>query len=288
MRTSMRTVFTIVLFLTVATHACAGEIGFAFSGFVSVKHSDPWNTSIPNGAPVSGRFIYDTQSSVSHTDETCDCAGYRQQITGGFSADFGSTHIRADDYVVEVSNDFPNQQGFVRDIITVRFSGTYDPALSPINVNGSEFATGEFYLGFVGLDGNRFSATTLPSSIDIVNDYPEFRDANFLSTAYGSLPLLFEVTNLDSFPVATGDYNFDGVVDTADYSVWKSLLSSTTDLSADGNRDGIVDAADFTVWRDAATSVATANVPEPTFSWGWRLLLCGAVLALKRTDHGRG
>jgi hypothetical protein len=46
-----------------------------------------------------------------------------------------------------------------------------------------------------------------------------------------------------------GDYNVDGVVDTADYLVWRKAKGSTTDLHADGNGDGIVDDADYSVWR---------------------------------------
>jgi hypothetical protein len=47
-----------------------------------------------------------------------------------------------------------------------------------------------------------------------------------------------------------GDYNFDGIVDAADYLVWRSRLGSTVTpyTSADGDGSGVVDAADFGVW----------------------------------------
>ncbi|HEX3598817.1 MAG TPA: zinc-dependent metalloprotease family protein [Lacipirellulaceae bacterium] len=78
----------------------------------------------------------------------------------------------------------------------------------------------------------------------------------------------------------TGDYNGNGVVDAADYVVWRDSLNKTgTALAADGNGNGQVDAGDFTVWRahfgsttgsgaasgsDASVSSGGINgVPEP-------------------------
>ena len=45
-----------------------------------------------------------------------------------------------------------------------------------------------------------------------------------------------------------GDYNFDGVVDAADFVIWRKTLNSTTDLRADGNGDGVVNDLDRAVW----------------------------------------
>ena len=66
--------------------------------------------------------------------------------------------------------------------------------------------------------------------------------------------------------VEAGDYNADGVVDTADYDLWETTFGQSVSLAglgADGNRDGVVDTADYTVWRDAAIAAGVA-VPEPT------------------------
>jgi hypothetical protein len=54
----------------------------------------------------------------------------------------------------------------------------------------------------------------------------------------------------DPDPIA-GDYNEDGYVDLADYTVWADSFGQTgSDLSADGNGDEFVDLADYTIWAD--------------------------------------
>jgi hypothetical protein len=52
-----------------------------------------------------------------------------------------------------------------------------------------------------------------------------------------------------------GDYNFDGIVDAVDYTVWRNTVGSANDLRADGSGptvgvpDGVVDAYDYTFWK---------------------------------------
>jgi hypothetical protein len=69
-----------------------------------------------------------------------------------------------------------------------------------------------------------------------------------------------------------GDYNSDGLVDAADYTLWRDTLgaSSGTGHRADGNFDGTVSAADYDMWKSnfgtsgsGSRSSAPATVPEP-------------------------
>lgn len=48
-----------------------------------------------------------------------------------------------------------------------------------------------------------------------------------------------------------GDYNLDGKVDAADYTVWRDTLGqSGVGLAADGNSDETIDDLDYMVWRE--------------------------------------
>jgi len=64
-----------------------------------------------------------------------------------------------------------------------------------------------------------------------------------------------------------GDYNYDGLVNTADYTVWRDTLGSPN-ATADGDGSGIVDGGDYNLWKnrfgnslDVSASVGAA-IPE--------------------------
>lgn len=65
-----------------------------------------------------------------------------------------------------------------------------------------------------------------------------------------------------------GDYNLNGIVDAADYTVWFDSLGSTTELAADGDNSGTVDTADHGLWQSnfnsLAASATASSVPEPS------------------------
>ncbi|MCI0331832.1 MAG: hypothetical protein L0228_01240, partial [Planctomycetes bacterium] len=71
-----------------------------------------------------------------------------------------------------------------------------------------------------------------------------------------------------SLPVLAGDYNDDGVVDAADYVVWRRSLETSTPLDNETASIGINDQADYDAWRAnfgaSLGSGSGAAVPEPT------------------------
>ncbi|TWT85267.1 GDSL-like Lipase/Acylhydrolase [Posidoniimonas polymericola] len=84
---------------------------------------------------------------------------------------------------------------------------------------------------------------------------------------------------LESIQPAPGDYNRDGLVDAADYTVWRDANgASGPGLAADGNGDQQVDQQDYAVWRDAyGPQPAPAATAAPTPSAG--CLLCVSLMA---------
>jgi len=92
----------------------------------------------------------------------------------------------------------------------------------------------------------------------------------------------------DLLRTSPGDYNFDGQVDTSDYTFWRDALASGS-LAADGNFDGAVNSDDYLVWRNAfgftraplsaSLAIAGTSVPEPSAA---SLVLLVAVLLVPR------
>ena len=115
-----------------------------------------------------------------------------------------------------------------------------------------------------------------------------FNDVPFLTPANDDPDSLADnlifINNTSILDVPTGDYNFDGVVNASDFSVFTSEFGNSlrivdrqnsnpgTEVDSDGNGDGAINAADFVLLRDtigaasSATSpiVLSAAIPEPT------------------------
>ena len=87
-----------------------------------------------------------------------------------------------------------------------------------------------------------------------------------------------------------GDYNDNGTVDAADYTVWRDALGTNTLLPNDPN-GGTIDQDQYNTWKNNfgasgagnAASSAAAAVPEPsTITLGVLALGAAGVAALRR------
>lgn len=157
------------------------------------------------------------------------------------------------------------------------------------------YSSATSYYGLFDVDGNAYQwlEASRPNRFNTEQDLPLFRGGSWLhgadasgaayrnsqffatgSTSLSSNYHGFRVAQLVQVEVLEGDFNGDGTVNLADYTVWRDTLGATVANSgdgADGNANGVVDAADYVVWKNhfaqtAATGqLATAfnTVPEP-------------------------
>jgi hypothetical protein len=102
-----------------------------------------------------------------------------------------------------------------------------------------------------------------------VRTYSPIHDLSRTASAY---QFEFQVSPI---PNAPGDYNNNGVVDAADYVLWRKTVASGYNAAADGNDDGVVNGSDYTYWRQrfgnpfasgagSGAGSSPAAVPEPS------------------------
>jgi CSLREA domain-containing protein len=150
--------------------------------------------------------------------------------------------------------------------------GVIDPKIGPLVYNGGPvFLDGNKLLTQMPLPGRPAIDTGDPAAVAGMGDVPAFdqRGAPFSRVVGGRIDMGAVEFQPNPLP---SDYNFDGTVNAADYTVWRDTLGSTTDLRADssgptvGTPNGIVDQADYDFWKSrygnmlagsGAASVAT-------------------------------
>jgi glucose/arabinose dehydrogenase len=105
-------------------------------------------------------------------------------------------------------------------------------------------------------------ATGFSSPLDVLTD----PFGNLLVGTYGGGGSIYRLELLDN----AGDYNNDGAVDLADYTMWRDTLGQTgAALKADGNGNNRVDQADYVLWKTrfdrlvAGAGRSTSQIAEP-------------------------
>ena len=100
---------------------------------------------------------------------------------------------------------------------------------------------------------NTVIAASWTSHLFITHNGQEVPHTTFFDSVsgntYASYDVLADVRPIDLYPKLPGDYNNDGLVNGADYTLCDSLGQNGTGLAADGNGDGSVEAGDFDIWR---------------------------------------
>ncbi len=97
-------------------------------------------------------------------------------------------------------------------------------------------------------------------------------------------------------PAVLGDFNRDGAVNAADFTIWRDTLGLTgPGLAADASGNNVVDQVDYMLWKNnfgdslgpalgaVGGEIASAGVPEPAGFW----LMAAAALGLLRARGRR-
>jgi hypothetical protein len=97
----------------------------------------------------------------------------------------------------------------------------------------------------------------------------------------------------------TGDYNEDGTVNAADYTVWRNTLGQEVPngTGADGDPNGLIDDADYAFWKQhfgedvpggAGAGGLAAVVPEPAAALLMLIGLLSATISRRISPRGPG
>lgn len=264
---------------------------------------------------LAGVAAYEAQAGIDVLTNNLD----RQN--GNTSEYVAHTIARGDDFIqLRSSFDFPTPSEIqaledagitinyyfsdTRNNISTLFDARVDFVLTndPVDIMGAAIDYGvvpllPIYRGDFNADG-RVDARDFDPFFQALVDRSAFEAANpgFDVDIYGDFDISgsFGLEDYADFhqlvtggETLVGDYNLDGVVDAADYLVWKTafgLNHETALVPADGNGDGVVDAADYTIWRNNLGATASvplaslnaAQVPEP----GSFVLIVGIASAL--------
>jgi hypothetical protein len=137
----------------------------------------------------------------------------------------------------------------------------------------------QFLLGDTTLAPGASVSLGAPINTSLLGEDLEFR----FSSVGG--PLVRSLVVFDAGGSVDGDFNGDGVVNLADYTVWRDNLGAEendTVLSGNGN-GGVVDATDYQLWKTnfgaggtGAIAAGAASVPEPAALMVAGLMVLGA------------
>jgi hypothetical protein len=163
-----------------------------------------------------------------------------------------------------------------------------DPLLAPLSNKGGPTRTHELLIGSPAIDRGD------PAAMGGAGEVPAFdqRGAPFLRIADGD-GLGGARIDIGAFesqvvaPALPGDYYADGIVDAADYLVWRKMHGRNVSpfSGADGNGDGVVDQEDYTVWRAnfgrrfPSVGAHSERIPR------WQVRSMPADLRLDALDH---
>ena len=260
-----------------------GGLFFAFSGphhpVVQIRHSTiTGNTAAGqnmtyHGGDGGGMYVSEGIPELDHAliagNHAARSPDVQAQNGSGFIiARFSLIGTNSGTFLAEAPLGAPDADG---NLIGGPVFGDIDPLLGPLVDNGGPvLPDGTHPKTMALLPGSPAIDAGDPAAVAGVGTVPQYdqRDAPFGRIVGERIDMGALETQANPLP---GDYNYNGIVDTADYTIWQDTRGSAVDFRADGDGNGIIDEADYDVWRD---------------NFGATLPIAGAGAALRSESTG--
>ncbi|MCO6046542.1 PEP-CTERM sorting domain-containing protein [Aeoliella sp. ICT_H6.2] len=262
----------------------------------SLPHTTELSTASGNrtlfSAPL-GEFTTDASGNlVVYVDDAGTEDGDDRTFYDGLSYNSGQTNVFGGGETLTINGDLSLNSGSTLEL-DLGAAGS-----DSLDITGTALLDGTIDVSYFGdspANGTQYTLLSAASgittplvSLDFGAGLPEGFTASY-NEALTDLVLTFAAG-------LQGDFNGDGMVDLADYTVWRNNLGGDEAAlaSGTGNNSGIVDAGDYSLWKSnfgamsgAVSGIASGNVPEPSSV----VLLAGIVgcgaLALRRRGQER-
>jgi serralysin len=219
------------------------------------------NGSITAATPLGSIVVGQTK--------TIGADGAKGTVVASTETDFVSIANAGDVDFFSFTIDAPS----LVDVVLTPVGGTYHER-GTINTSAQSDLSLELYSSFDDSPLSIAESNVNPiGQAESVNDLELDRAGTYYAKITGSTASvqLYELAVSVQAALLLGDFNNDGTVDAADYSVWRDSLGATDDAAIHHRGDGLpgVTATDYQVWKahfgesSGMGGVALGVVPEP-------------------------
>jgi fibronectin-binding autotransporter adhesin len=268
----------------------SGNTAGALGGGVWSSQGAQFNftTIASNHAGSAGGGVFLSSGSIlfNHTIVASDTAPSGRDVTGligvNITAKYSLVGSNARSGLAEAQVGSPDANG---NLIGGPLHGSIDAKLGLLAMNGGVTATQVPLAGSPAINNGDPAAGQVP----YVAPFNDQRGAPFTRISSGRIDIGAVESQPNPLP---GDFNYNGVVDMADYVVWRNA-HTTIDPRADANGDGRVDDTDLAVWRSnfgrtyaSSAGAATAATSQSVFKAPAKMMADLAIAEPpRRLDH---
>lgn len=257
------------------------------------QYASYFSNAIAAGIPIAP---YSVGYPQTHSDDPNDAANEANYLITLTKSEYqGSGLMLRPVLDIELPTDGSLSKSFVSQWV-VKWANTIKAGLGvdPIIYTYTSYAANELNSSVTSYPLWIASFAASPPSTLPASAYAPWSSYKFWQYAQGSVPGISGNVDKDVFNgtfqqmiqqyspnYSNGDYNNNGVVDAADYVLWRKTMGNSVNVgvAADGDLSGTIDAGDYSTWRQnfgkavpnvpagAGASVGFASVPEPASSF---------------------